>query len=112
MKPNIELHKPIEQCIAIAEACGYNRYPAPAEHCYTGEHVWAKTNEYPYLNAIDLPNYCRDLNAMHLACRQQSEAFQEEFNALLLKSHPLPTKATSTQWAEIFLDVALRRGII
>jgi hypothetical protein len=92
-----------QQRIKIAEACGWE----------TNKRKWlAKppNDSWQYLDTI--PDYLNDLNAMQSAVISQNYDFQQEFHNALMSLAGFPHQAKSTQWAEIFVDIALRKGII
>lgn len=98
---------PDKQRKRIAEACGWWRI---------GE--GGKWGGFPpncapiWENICDVPDYLNDLNAMQSAVNYQSIDFQEEFDTALRSLNVFIHQTTSTQWAEIFIDAALRKGII
>ena len=92
-----------QQRIAIAEACGWS-YEKNETYAPDGAFWWSKNPEFP--------DYLNDLNAMHSAVASQNVSFQQEFHNALLSLPKFPHQATSMQWAEIFVDIALRSGII
>lgn len=98
-----------QQRIAIAEACGWKQ-PYPEI-----EWKWHDPNGRMHENwggELSCPDYLNDLNAMQSAINQQSVDFQEEFDTTLRSLNGHIHQATSTQWAEIFIDIALRKEII
>ena len=101
--------KPEEQQIKIAEFLGWK-----VEEKRIGSRLfplWGESPKPPHMYE-KVPDFINDLNAMHAAINQQPVNFQEEFDAALRSLNGLVHQSTSTQWAEIFIDIALRKGII
>jgi hypothetical protein len=93
-----------QQRIAIAEACGWT--------LKKGIRAWNRPNNNGWDCLEQLPDYTNDLNAMQSAVISQNYDFQQEFHNALMSLAGFPHQAKSTQWAEIFVDIALRKGII
>lgn len=95
--------KPEAQIIAIAEACGIS---IP---------VWAKKKQLTdwwngpgYTNPVELPDYLKDLNAMHEAEKalisiSKTMEFYEELIAVTTVDRFFLVHATAAQRAEAFL---------
>lgn len=98
---------PEKQRVAIAEACGWRmvtQYNKPEE-------IW-ESCEGVIRAESNLPDYLNDLNAMQSAVLKQSPSFQSEFHDKLMEMPCMLHQASSTHWAEIFIDIALKNGII
>lgn len=127
--------QPEQQRIAIAEACGVaNRwvimkcglYYRPDAKGYTSNlsEAWivsedvADAHVYPHDEPVTkhrapIPDYCGDLNAMHIAEKRlhasERQKFQDYLSVIVEREHRmatvtwLSTNATATQRAEAFL---------
>jgi len=102
---------PESQRVAIAEACGWRK--STGRHPISGNNVtvWSD-GKSSWDHARLPPDYLNDLNAMQSAVLAQDSYFQQEFHDSLLSLAGFPHQATSTQWAEIFVNIALRKGMI
>lgn len=78
--------------IAIAEACGW-------KICPFGEPLQPKT----WRSALDLPDYCRDLNAMHEAEKTLNGTAMRVYEALLNPDDGFAIHANARQRAEAFI---------
>lgn len=97
--------------IRVAELCGWKYGPCPCGACIVHEKVWCRDGKPPYYNSIDmLPDYPRDLNAMHEAWELLSEEQRLQITDKLVTIQScLPDKdrfvvgATARQRAEAFV---------
>ena len=94
---------------AIAEACGWHEEPEP-EGSYNATAWWHKGDRYPS-NAMPVPDYCNDLNAMNEA---ENDAFPyphyplcgrytNELESICERDKTRRCSATARQRAEAFL---------
>ena len=98
--------KPEEQRIAIAEACGWKNVDAGAGR------VWGFTTRHKGTPSesdvcVDIPNYLKDLNAMHDVEKTMNNndwwKFVEHLTNICGGGTALGISATASQRAEAFL---------
>ena len=89
------------QRVKIAEACGWKRIAVEPEIGIYVDHLWVKDGD----EIFKLPDYPRNLNAMHQAeeCFRGTPAFDAYIELLLKSSISGAITATAAHRAEAFL---------
>jgi hypothetical protein len=96
--------------IAIAEACGWHEELEPLGS-FNATAWWHNNYRYPS-NVMPVPNYCKDLNAMHEAEKTLTDDQFEQYRWILWDISPIVAKkdwyrcylsSTAHQRAEAFL---------
>lgn len=119
-------YTPEQRRIKIAEACdwklewepGYGSIPSYGSIKYPDGLI---CRFFPYEWAKELflrriPDYLKNLNAMHSALKSQTQAFRAEFDRLLHamaeEKHLLVTELEAKDWADCFIScLQSQRGI-